>query len=322
MPNGPAWSEMFPGSRATPIVDGPKNDERLYDESPHGRLTCFDTATGKQRWNRNLLDEFETKNILYGRSGSPLIDGDRLYTQLGGERGSILCLNKYTGETIFLAESTNHPAGYGTPILFEHDNRPLIAAMDAKGLFVVDRQNGKLLFHVSHPARLDENISTPIYHDGKLFITNGAGSDSKLIRLIEKDGSLQAEEAWTNRLLANSHGGIVLRDGLLYGATNRRGGGFACIRFDDGKDVFLDRNITRGSFDTSTGTLGDLFFILTEFGEVVVAQAKEKQFDILIRHELSGGEQGQAYAHPVVHGNRFYARIGDTLHCLQWNLEH
>ena len=306
--NGKAWMEMFTGTRSTPLADG----DFLYDESPHGELVCLESATGKQVWNRNPLVDYSTPNTLYGRSGSLRIEGDKLFTQLGGEKASFLCLDKKTGKTLWLGESTGNAAGYGSLLLFDHEGIPMIAAMDAKGLFALNRQTGKLLFHVRHPARLDENITTPIYHEGCIFITNGAGSDSKLLKLSVQNGTVNAEEVWTNRRMANSHQGVVLQNGLLYGTTSR-GSRFACIRWDDGSDVFLDRNIVRGSFDIAD----DLFFILTEFGEVVVAKPAETNFDVFTRLQLPGAEGGQAYAHPVVDGDRMSVRIGPTLYCIQ-----
>ena len=308
--NGKAWTEMFAGTRSTPIIDG----DFLYDESAHGEIACLDATTGKRIWSRNLLNDYATPNTLYGRSASLRIDGDCLFTQLGGETASILCIDKNSGQTIWRGESTGNAAGYGSPVLFEYEGIPMIAAMDAKGLFALNRRTGKLLFHVRHPARLDENITTPIYRDGKIFITNGAGSDSKLLKLSVQDETVNVDTVWTNHLLANSHQGVVLRNGLLYGATNKRGGGFACIRWDDGSDVFLDRNIVRGSFALAD----DLFFILTEFGEIVVAEPAERQYDVLTSLQLPDADDGQVYAHPTVHGDRLYVRIASTLYCAKW----
>ncbi len=307
--SGPGWTDLFPGTRGTPLVV----NGLLYDESPHGELVCLDAASGELRWRRNLLHDYETPNVLYGRSGSLVRDGDRLFSQLGGERGSMLCLDRHTGKTLWLAESTGHAAGYGTPVSFQYEGLPLMAAMDAKGVFVVHRQSGQLQFHIRHPARLDENIFNPIYHDGALLVSNGAGSDTKCFKLVRDGESVQAKELWTNQLLANAHGGVTLIDDRLYGSTNKRGGGFACIRWKDGTDVFLDRKITRGSFALEDG----LFYILTEFGELVVAKPRETDFDVLFRLELSGAKQGQAYSHPVVQGNRLYVRIGTMLYCFE-----
>ena len=308
--NGEAWTDMFIGTRCTPLMDG----GLLYDESPHGELVCLESATGKMVWRRNLLEDYETPNLLYGRRGSFRIEENNLYVQLGGDKGAMICLDKKTGATQWLGESTGHAAGYGMPMLCEYQGVPMIAAMDAKGLFAINRKTGKLLFHVRHPARLDENIFDPIYHDGKIFISNGAGSDSKLLQLSVQGEAVSAEEVWSNALLANSSQGVVLRRGLLYGATNKRGSGFACIRWDDGSDVFFDRTIVRGAFDIAE----DMFFVMSEFGEIVVAKPSEKNFDVLSRLQLPDADGGQAYAHPVVCGNRIYARIGPVLYCIEW----
>ena len=86
-----------------------------------------------------------------------------------------------------------------------------------------------------------------------------------------------------------------------------------CFHATDGRTVFFDRNIVRGSFDIAE----EMFFILTEFGEIVVAKPLEKNFEVFVRLELPGGKDGQAYSHPIVHGNRMYVRIGPVLYCVE-----
>lgn len=317
--NGPEWTEMFPGTRGTPYIDG----EHVYDESPLGNILCLKLENGELVWERNLLDEYKIPNLLYGRSGSILIRDSRLFVSLGGETTpAMLCLDPKNGKTIWESSSTGFKAAYGTPCFFKlPDGREAIAAFDAKGLFVLDAKSGELFFHFIHRARLDENISTPIYHAGSLFLTNGAGSDSILLKLktaekvYEKTGqagiSVSYEEVWENKLLANSHGGVVLIGGKLYGSTNKMGGGWACIGWDEGENIFLDRKLARGSVCSA----GGLLYILSEFGELILAKPGDDCFEVRGRLQLPGEHNGQVYAHPVICDKRLYVRIGDLLYC-------
>ena len=312
--NGPVWTEQFPGTRGTPLID--PESQYGYDQSPLGELVCLDLESGQPLWRCSLAEEYDTPPPLYGWSGSLLMEGEVLYVLLGREKASILCLNRITGTEILACESTGNASGYGTPILFEFAGLPLMAAMDAKGVFAVNRKTGKLMFHQDHRARLDENITSPIFHVDRLFVTN-AVSDSKQLKLIlTGPDKIETEIVWTNRLLANSHGGVTLHNGRLYGSTSKSGTGFACISWEDGANVFHDtENVVRGSFavDTDNAT----FYILTEFGEVIICHPEETGFSVQKRWQLPGGEIGNTYAHPTLHGNRLYIRISGILYCFE-----
>ncbi len=316
--NGPAWTEMFAGTRGTPTL----SDGYVYDESPLGNLVCLELSTGQKIWSRNLMSEFQEDVPLYGKSGSLLIHGQNLYVPIGGTTTALIAVDKRTGKTVWRSPPTGEKTGYGTPIFFqwisesESDPLPIVALMESKGLLGLHAETGRSLFRYPFPARLDENISTPIHSDGCLFLTNGAGSDSVLLRLANGSGEkeITLSELWRNRSFANAHGGVVLLDGRLYGFTNKRGGAWACVRWSDGETVFLDREIVRGSCTVAQG----LFYILTEFGEVVLAAPTDTGFEIRGRFSLGRDDDpnnGQIYAHPVVCGKRLFVRSGANVYC-------
>ena len=61
----------------TPTVDR----DLVYVISPHADLVCCESATGKERWRKNLKGDFDGKKPnkdKWGYSESVLIDGDRL----------------------------------------------------------------------------------------------------------------------------------------------------------------------------------------------------------------------------------------------------
>ena len=47
---GAAWKDEYGGPRGTPTVDG----DLLYALGSDGDLVCLETATGKERWRKNL----------------------------------------------------------------------------------------------------------------------------------------------------------------------------------------------------------------------------------------------------------------------------
>ena len=96
-PNGSSWTDSYEGTRGTPTIDG----DRLYHESPLGRVTCMDAKSGKEIWSRNILDDFGSKNIKWGLAESLVIDGDHVICTPGGPNTCIVALNKTTGETVW-----------------------------------------------------------------------------------------------------------------------------------------------------------------------------------------------------------------------------
>ena len=91
---------------------------------------------------------------------------------------------------------------------------------------------GKLLFRFPHKITHDANVATPIFHDGQVFVSSGYGTTgSVMVRLSVEDGDVTAEKVWGSRELDNHHGGVILVDGYLYGASHY---------FNKGKWICLD----------------------------------------------------------------------------------
>jgi outer membrane protein assembly factor BamB len=76
---GQEWQRSYPGARTTPTVDG----DRVYVFSGTGVLACLSAKTGEQIWSVDTLNTFRGKNISWGMTGSPLVDG-----QKGRHRGA------------------------------------------------------------------------------------------------------------------------------------------------------------------------------------------------------------------------------------------
>src|ERR1043165_31799 len=109
------------GPRGTPaVVDG-----KVYTFGITGVLTCWDAKSGKQAWQKDTLTEFGAKNLFFGLSGSPLIDGDKVFVNVGAKddkkhakegSNSIVAFNKKDGSVVW--HNLDDGASYSSPIVW------------------------------------------------------------------------------------------------------------------------------------------------------------------------------------------------------------
>src|SRR5262249_26344152 len=85
------------GPRTTPLI----REGRVYTLGAMGDLRCLDAATGTLRWAKNLAKEYHVEAPVWGWAAHPLLDGDLLYTLVGGEGSAVVALHKDTGKEVW-----------------------------------------------------------------------------------------------------------------------------------------------------------------------------------------------------------------------------
>ncbi|MEW6356744.1 MAG: PQQ-binding-like beta-propeller repeat protein [Planctomycetota bacterium] len=304
--NGRAWGEPYPGTRGTPTVDG----DRLYHESPHGDVTCFEVKTGKKLWSVNILEKFQSKNIHWALSESLLIDGDRVICCPGGPEASMVALNKLTGEAVWKAASVGDLASYTSPILAECQGLRMIITLTLQAMIGVNADTGELLWKTKHTALFDENIPDPIYHDGHVYVsTLGAGTVKWRIKVDGK--SVSVEKGWHSRDLDNQHGGVILLNGYLYGSsTVFNKGKWVCLDAATGGLAYAVNGVGRGALTCADG----MFYMLNQKGLVGLVPPNPAEYKVISQFNIPPGGEGPTWAHPVVCGGRLYIRHGQFLY--------
>ena len=304
--NGKSWTRDLPGTRGTPTIDG----DRLYHESPLGEVVCLKAKTGKKIWGLNILDKFKSKNITWALSESLLVDGDNLICCPGGPQSCMVALNKNTGAVVWKADSTGERAGYATPIVVEYKGLRIIITLTLKGMIGVNADTGELLWHVKHVSYADENVFTPIFHNGQVFIsTIKAGSVKWKINV--KDDKASVEEIWRSNQLDNHHGGGLLIDGYIYSSSCiYNGPKWICLDWETGEKKYVEKGIGKGSLTYADGML----YMLSENRAVGLVRPNPDRYELISSFEIPKGGKGNSWAHPVVCGGRFYIRHGDFLY--------
>jgi outer membrane protein assembly factor BamB len=306
--NGAAWTESGPpGARGTPTVDG----NRLYHENAHDEVVCLDAMTGRKIWSVNLASQFQGRRDGFGRAESLLIDGDRVICCPGGAT-AMAALDKKTGQTVWKSPGAGEPAGYASPILADHRGLRIILTMASRSLIGVNADSGELLWRFEHyTPRYVANCVTPVYHDGHVFLSGGYGLGSVLLRIDVKGGKSLIEPAWRSKDLDNRHGGVVLVDDCVYGASNfNNHAKWLCLDWKTGRKMYAEKGIGEGSLTCAGGML----YTMSEHRSLALVKPVSSGYQLVSQFKIPEGGEGPTWAHPVVCGGRLYIRHADRLY--------
>ena len=115
------------GPRASVLLE----ESRAYALGTVGHLHCFDAATGRVLWDKDLNSEHRIQMPDWGIAASPVVEGDLLIVQIGGEDDAcIVALNKKTGESVWVK---NRPDIVGPDNDFKKAFSTPIAVTDKRG---------------------------------------------------------------------------------------------------------------------------------------------------------------------------------------------
>ncbi|MGH9784996.1 MAG: PQQ-binding-like beta-propeller repeat protein, partial [Terriglobia bacterium] len=292
---------MGSGPRGTPTVDG----DRLYVLTESGDLACLKTADGSVVWQRNILREFSGRNIGWLISESPLVDGNHVIVTPGGRGAGVVALDKMSGRTVWTSKELSDEAGYASVVAADVQGVRVLMTLTAEAGVGLRASDGKLQWKYPRVANGTANITTPVFHDNKVFYTSSYGTGGALLGLTAQGGEVKAQEIYFTREMKNHHGGVVLVDGHLYGYNDSI---LTCLEFATGKVMWRHRSVGKGSLTYANGDL----YLFGEENVVGLAVATPAGYQEKGRFAIP--DQGApSWAHPVVSGGRLYIRNQRTL---------
>jgi outer membrane protein assembly factor BamB len=209
-------------------------------------------------------------------------------------------------------------AAYASVIAVDFEGQRQYVQLTARALIGVAASDGKFLWSYDKPAnRMGINCSTPLFQDGMVFASSAYGAGGGLIKLSkDADGAVKAEEVYATTEMQNHHGGMILLDGYLFGATGgNEGGALACLDFKTGK-VMWDQRQSAGRRAKGSLALADgLLYYRMEDGAVVLIEPNPKQYIERGRFEQPDRTNLPAWPHPVIANGKLYIRDQDVLFC-------
>ena len=297
-PHGSAFhNDRGDGPRGTPTVDG----DRVYALGGNGDLSALDAKTGKLVWTKNVLEAFGGSNITWGISESPLVLGNKVLVNAGGQGASIVALNKSDGSVIWKSQSDE--AGYSSAVPLELNGITEVVFFTARRAIGLDAKDGRLLWEYSKPSNNTANVATPIVRANRVFISSDYGTGGGVVE-IKPDN--KAQEIWFSKDMRNHHSSSVLIGDYLYGFSASI---LTAIKFDTGEMAWRDRSVGKGSLVFADGHL----YLFSENGVVGLAEATPAGYKEKGRFRIQQGSL-PTWTHPVVAGGRLYLRDQDTIY--------
>lgn len=330
------WSVAYPCSYSDFTYEaGPRaavtvRDGLAYALGAAGHLHCIDAATGEIRWRRDLRADYRIRMPRWGLAAHPLIEGDLVITQIGGEGDAcVVALDRLTGVERWKAFPDE--ASYAPPIAIDQAGRRLVVMALGYRLVAFEPADGTVRWtHEQPKSSWPIAIPAPaVQGDLMFFATAHAGS--YLYRLAAD--RTEVEVVWsrgrrprTDDTLAPVIPDPLLMNGLVIGVQTD--GELRCLDLMTGKRHWETVEPMPKAWHATlhlvrAGETGDRAWLFTEQGNLILAQLTAAGYRELARTQLleptpEQGPRGRSvtWAHPAFAYRHVFARSDRELVCI------
>ena len=172
--------------------------------------------------------------------------------------------------------------------------------------------DGELLWKVPTPTqRRFFNSATPII-DEQTVIYTGQGQGTRAIKVQKQDDAFVVSELWYNEEIGTAYNTHVLKDGLLFGLSDR--GKLFCMNATTGKTAWID-SIDHKNFGSLLDA-GSVILALSSKSELIAFEPSDNEYTEIANIKVA---DTPTYAHPVIAGKRIYVKDQETL--AMWMME-
>ena len=304
------------GPRATPAVDG----DRVYLVGAGGMILCLDTVTGEVVWQIDTIAEYGTTVPVYGISSSPLVDGDRVISVVGGEPDAlVVAFDKRTGAEVWRSLPLNSEMGYGQPMIYEAGGVRQLIVWHPRALSSLDPVTGEVYWEEEWVSNMP--VATPVVSGRYLLVTQFfKGATMMRLDADRPDASILWRGASRSELPGETDGlhslittPVIVGD-YVYGV-----GSYGELRGLDARTGQRLWESTEMVAKERWGAAfivrhGDRFFVATDTGDLVIARFTPEGYTEIDRThfidaslQTRGGATGRWGDRPVVWSHPAYA---------------
>jgi outer membrane protein assembly factor BamB len=273
----------------------------------NGPISCLDAAEGKVIWWKDPYPGTVPKFLT---GSSPIVvDGMAIAQFGGGDKGGILAFDLTSGDEKWRWEGDG--ADYSSPVLMEVEGGRHIVAMTSSNVVGIDARTGALIWKIAYaPSRMSYNSPTPIV-SGQTVIYTAASRGTHAIKVVKKGEGYATENLWSNDEIGSKFSTPALRDGMLYGVSDR--GSLFCMNAETGKTAWVgESQLDRGGYGAVVDT-GSTMLVLSSGAELVAFKPDAKEYKELAKIKVA---EAGTFAHPVIAGKRLYVKDEKSLSLL------
>jgi outer membrane protein assembly factor BamB len=300
---GSGLSGTYPGARSTPTVIG----KLVYTSSGKGRIACFETETGKEKWAVDVVKDLGGTVMEFGYSESLAVDVEKVYCFPSGNETNMAALDRFTGKTVWSSTGLQDTFSYCSPILVDLPERKVLITHSRHNIYAVDCKNGNILgaYELKGFEWDGEHCNTPVYDDGYIyFIGNDEKGQGALKLELSIDGE-SIQNVWYNPKIRNNFGGFVKVDNNLF--TTIKGNWLKSLDLDNGK-VTDSLKIANGSLIYADNK----FICYGMNGTVNLVDYSQNKLEVKGKFKIEKGTIHH-FSHPVLANGTMYIRHGNAL---------
>ena len=316
------------GPRASVTLD----EGRAYSLGTMGHLYCFDAASAEVLWGHDLDAQYTIRMPIWGIASAPLIEGDLVIVQIGGENESCLvAFNKVTGKEQWhaLADRTS----YSAPIMIEQGGQRVLVCWTGDRIVGLNPQTAQLYWeHVYTPVNMVLAIASPVVENDHLFVT-GFYDGSLMLKIDRSQPTI--EKVWRRRggserktdSLHSIMSTPFLDGNYIYGCDSY--GELRCLEATTGDRVWEDLTAVPKARWSNIYFVrnADKVWMFNERGELIISRLSPGGFEEISRAKLieptlnqlpsrSGRQQpGVCWSHPAFAYRHVFARNDKELVC-------
>jgi outer membrane protein assembly factor BamB len=271
------------GPRSTPSIE----EGRIFIYDSQMVLHCLSAHTGQQIWKADMIREYGGTNIMWKNASSPLLVDQRVIVYGGGKKQSFIAFEQSTGKVAW--KSGSEVPTHATPSLASIHGRKQAVFLCHSGMVSVDIKTGGELWRQAFPFKVS-SAASPVICGNRVFCSAGYGVGSALYEIVEEAGIFRSVEVWRKRNeLVNHWSTPLFYKGYLYGIFGFKEYGKAplqCVELESGDIQWSKEGFGPGNLIRS----GNALFILSDDGQLVVAEANPQHYAEQYRNKLLSGK--------------------------------
>ena len=203
-----------------------------------------------------------------------------------------MALDKATGKVLW--SSGKESAGYSSPVPFNPGQTHGIVLFSTRALSMVNPEDGQLLWEHPWKTPYGVNAADPVIVGDKVFVSSGYNQGCALLQM----GGNKVSVLWQNKNMRNHFNSSLAIGDSAYGFDESE---LKCLDLQTGTVRWAERSLGKGSLVAADRTL----IILSEKGQLVIAEASPAAFKPLARAQVLGGK---CWTSPVLANGKIYCR--------------